>query len=105
MVGILALVTQRLLPAFWSSSFAANADIQITPDWGMFKLVLRRNNREIGNSLHYLQSAVFVGSFISLQTHMGTSEIEPEKSFPAQIAPSLSRTPHNIPQVLRHTLR
>jgi hypothetical protein len=76
-----------------------------TPDWGMFKLILRRKNREINGSLHYLQSAGFVGIFIPVQTHMNTSEIETAKGFPAQLAPSLSGSLKNIPQVLRHTLR
>ncbi|WP_141211393.1 hypothetical protein [Rhodoferax sp. TH121] len=84
---------------------AAEADVQKTPDWGMFNLVPRRKNREIIGSLHYLQSAGFVGIFIPVQTHMNTSEIEPAKGFPAQLVPSLSRSLQNFPQVLRHTLR
>jgi len=71
----------------------------------MFKLVLRRKNREINGSLYYLQSAGFVGIFIPVQTHMNISEIVTAKGFPAQFAPSLSRSLQNIPQVLRHTLR
>jgi hypothetical protein len=71
----------------------------------MFNLVPRRKNREIIGSLHYLQSAGFVGSFIPVQTHMNISEIETAKGFLAQLAPSLSRSLQNIPQVLRHTLR
>jgi hypothetical protein len=88
-----------------NSRNAAKADVQKTPDWGMFKLVLRRKNREISDSLHYLRSAGFVGIFIPVQTYINTSEIEPAKGFPAQLAPSLSRSLQNIPQVLRHTLR
>jgi hypothetical protein len=76
-----------------------------TPDWGMFKLAPERKNSEITGSLHYLQSAGFAGIFIPVQTHMNTSEIEPAKGFPAQLAPSLSRSLQNIPQVLRNTLR
>jgi len=76
-----------------------------TPDWGMFKLVPERKNSEITGSLHYLQSAGFVGFFIPVQTHIIFSEIEPAKGFPAQFASSLSRSLQNISQVLRHTLR
>jgi hypothetical protein len=31
-------------------TYAAKADVQKTPDWGMFKLVLRRKNRYISDS-------------------------------------------------------
>jgi hypothetical protein len=84
---------------------AAKSGRPKTSDWGMLKLVLRRKNCEISGSLHYLQSAGFVGIFIPVQTHMNTSEIDPAKGFPAQLAPSLSRSLQNMPQVLRHTLR
>lgn len=76
-----------------------------TPDWGMFKLVPRRKNREITGSLHYIKSAGSASIFIPIQTHMNLSEIEPAKGFPAQFASSLSRSLQNIPHVLRHTLR
>jgi hypothetical protein len=66
-------------------SNVAEADVQKTPDWGMFKLVLRRKNREMSGSLHYLQSAGFAGIFIPAQTHMNIAEIEPVKGFPAQL--------------------
>jgi hypothetical protein len=84
---------------------AAEADVQKTPDLGVFKLALRRNNREISGSLRFLQRAEFVRIFIPVKMHMDISEIVTAKGFPAQFAPNLSRSLQNIPQVLRHTLR
>jgi hypothetical protein len=71
----------------------------------MFKLAPSRNNREFIGSLQSLQSAVFVGIFIPVQTHMRIIEIVTGRGFRAEFWSSLSRSAQNIPQGLRYTLR
>ncbi len=85
--------------------FAAEAAFHKIPDWGMFKLVPRRKNCEITGSLHYIQSAGFVGIFIPVQTHMNFLEIEPVKGFTELFTSYLSHSLQNILQVLRNALR
>jgi hypothetical protein len=90
---------------FRMGTMQGKQSITKTPDWGMFNLAPRCKNRAISGSLHYLQSAGFVGTLIVIQTHLSNSKIDVANDFPALFAPSLSRDLQNIPQNLRHTLR
>lgn len=68
-------------------------------------LVLMRKNREISGYLNYLQSAWFIRFFIPVKTDVNISKIEAAKGFSAGLAPRLSRSLKNTPQLLRHKLR
>jgi hypothetical protein len=71
----------------------------------MFKLLPRRENREICDSFHFLQPAGFVGIFIPVQTPMNIVEIETEGGFQDFISKDVSPRPGRINRGLRSTLR
>jgi hypothetical protein len=79
--------------------------LENSPDWGMFKLVPRRENREFWGPCRCLLRAGFVGIFIPAQTHMNLAEIETASGFQDFLGKDVSSRTGCINRGLPSTLR
>jgi hypothetical protein len=94
------------ISGYWRpAGLGRKRSLENSPDWGMFKLLARRENPEICGSFRSLQPAGFVGIFIPVQTPMNIVEIETASVFQDFLGKDVSSRPGCINRGLPSTLR